>query len=89
MHYHPLSNDNRGSVAVVDRAGKKRTLADKYIGVQALAWSPKGDEVWFTGTRTGARFDLRAVNAERAGTGAIEFFGQRVAWRTWPRMAES
>src|SRR6185369_1338305 len=55
------SNDNGGSVAVVDRAGNKQTLGGKYIAAAGLAWSPKGDEVWFTAARTGARLDLRAV----------------------------
>jgi Tol biopolymer transport system component len=58
---HPLSNDNGGSVAVVDRAGNKQNLGGKFIAAAGLAWSPKGDEIWFTAARAGARLDLRAV----------------------------
>jgi Tol biopolymer transport system component len=58
---HELSNDNRGTVAVVDLAGKKETLTAAYLAAQGLAWTPKGDEVWFTAAKTGDRMDLRAV----------------------------
>jgi Tol biopolymer transport system component len=58
---HPLANDNRGTVAVVDRAGKKQTLSKEFLAGQGLAWSPKGDEVWFTASDLGARYELQAV----------------------------
>jgi dipeptidyl aminopeptidase/acylaminoacyl peptidase len=57
----PLSNDNAGSVAVIDRSGQKKTLTSKYIAAQGLAWSPTVDEVWFSAAKAGVRFDLRAV----------------------------
>ncbi len=37
------------SLAVVDLKGKKTILADKY-GAPGVAWTPAGDEVWFTAT---------------------------------------
>jgi Tol biopolymer transport system component len=58
---HALVNDNAGSVAVVDRSGHKKTLTNAYSAAQGLAWSPKGDEVWFTAAKAGTRFELRAV----------------------------
>ncbi len=58
---HPLVNDNGGFVAVVDLAGNKKTLAGRYLASQGLAWSPKGDEVYFTAAKTGDRMELRAV----------------------------
>jgi Tol biopolymer transport system component len=58
---HPLTNDNRGSVAVVDRAGTKTMLTGEYIAAEGIAWSRDGSEVWFTAAKTGARMDLRAV----------------------------
>jgi Tol biopolymer transport system component len=58
---HPLSNDNAGSVAVIDRSGEKRILTGKYLAAQGLAWSPKGDEIWFSAAKFGVRYDLRAV----------------------------
>ena len=58
---HPLRNSNQGRVAVVDLAGNKKTLTVEYLAAQGLAWAPKGDEVWFTAARIGARTELRAV----------------------------
>jgi Tol biopolymer transport system component len=58
---HPTSNSD-GYVAVVDRSGQKKLLTPWYSSnIEGLAWSPKGDEVWFTGTKSGARNELRAV----------------------------
>jgi hypothetical protein len=58
---HPLANDNAGTVAVVDRAGTRRTLTHRYLASQGLAWHPSGREIWFTATNNGAKSDLRAV----------------------------
>lgn len=35
-----------GRAVIVDRAGRKRTVSDRYFNVFGLAW--RGDEVWFT-----------------------------------------
>jgi eukaryotic-like serine/threonine-protein kinase len=48
------------SVAVIDLAGNVRTLVPNYIA-QGLAWSPAGDEIWFTMAEPGKREALRAV----------------------------
>jgi eukaryotic-like serine/threonine-protein kinase len=45
---HPRPDDDRGTVAVVDLKGNKRTLTAEWIGEQGLAWSPDGKEIWFT-----------------------------------------
>jgi Tol biopolymer transport system component len=45
---HPVRFDNRGSVAVVDRAGKKRTLSPEENAESGLAWSPDGKEIWYS-----------------------------------------
>ena len=45
---HALQWDNRGRVAVVDTAGNKALISDEYAGEEGVAWSPNGDEVWFT-----------------------------------------
>jgi hypothetical protein len=58
---HPLFGDDRGSVAVVDRAGKRRTLSDGWESEQGLVWSPPGDEIWFTATESGSNRALHAV----------------------------
>ena len=58
---HPIFADNRGDVAIVDLAGRKRTLSPGWEDLGGLAWSPDGREVWFTGTKSGADRALHAV----------------------------
>ena len=53
--------DDAGTVAVIDLAGKKTTLTGKWASEGGLAWSPSGDEVWFTATEAGANRSLYAV----------------------------
>ena len=49
---HPEVGDSIGTVAVIDRAGKRRTISPqswpKSWGEDGLAWSPSGEEVWIT-----------------------------------------
>ena len=52
---HPLTGDDRGSVALVDGAGRKRTLSREWRSIWGLAWSPDGREIWFSATQIGAR----------------------------------
>jgi len=59
---HPQLGDDGGSVAVVDLAGKKTTLSTGWDSIQGIAWSPIGDEIWFSATRTGGDRSLYAVN---------------------------
>jgi eukaryotic-like serine/threonine-protein kinase len=50
---HPRLGDIGGSVAILDLGGKKVTLSSGWQALQGLAWSGTGNEVWFTGSRTG------------------------------------
>ena len=59
---HPNQGDDGGSVAVVDLSGKKKKLTQDWYGTQGLAWSPNGDEVWFTASELGLDHYLSAVN---------------------------
>src|SRR5277367_6533694 len=63
---HPQLGDDGGAVAMVDLAGKKKTLSTGWDSIQGIAWSPSGDEIWFTATRTGGDRSLYAVTL--AGT---------------------
>jgi Tol biopolymer transport system component len=51
-----------GRVAMVDLTGHKKTLTQQFDSVQGLAWSPAGDEIWFTATPAGGARALRAVS---------------------------
>jgi hypothetical protein len=46
----------------VDGAGHKQRLSEEFSSEQGLAWSAKGDDVWFTATRSGEAFALYAVS---------------------------
>ena len=58
---HGIRRDDGGSVVIVDRLGKKTTLAGVFASVEGLAWSRDGKEVWFTGTRVGGNRAIHAV----------------------------
>jgi eukaryotic-like serine/threonine-protein kinase len=59
---HPERRDDAGSIVVVDPAGNKKTLSGEWETAQGLAWSPNGDEVWFTTARVGVGRFLYAVS---------------------------
>jgi eukaryotic-like serine/threonine-protein kinase len=61
---HPVFGDDRGSVAIVDRAGKKTTLSTDWESEQGIAWSTSGDEIWFTATQAGSARALYAVTPQ-------------------------
>jgi serine/threonine protein kinase/Tol biopolymer transport system component len=48
---HPALGENDGSVAIVDLNGHKTVLSSGWKNLKGLAWSPKEDEVWFSGDR--------------------------------------
>jgi Tol biopolymer transport system component len=88
---HPSLGDIRGSVRMVDVKGKLSTLSAGWTSLQGLAWSSRGDEIWFTGSRVskGGSQALHAVTRsgqEReifSAPGALKLFdisrdGQRV-----------
>jgi Tol biopolymer transport system component len=58
---HPAKYDDRGVVAVVDLAGKKTDLAGVFWGMQGLAWSRDGDEIFFSASAGGANYLPRGV----------------------------
>jgi eukaryotic-like serine/threonine-protein kinase len=57
---HPDWPDDRGFVALVDLAGSAKNISQEWEGADGLAWSPKGDEIWFTATPVGERRTLFA-----------------------------
>ncbi len=59
---HPDPDDNHGSVEVVDLMGERTTLVSGRQGLKGLAWTPAGDEIWFSGTERERTPQLRAVN---------------------------
>jgi dipeptidyl aminopeptidase/acylaminoacyl peptidase len=60
---HPLINDDAGKVVVYDRDGRRSVWGGDWGSLEGLAWSPRGDEVWFTATREGSDLGLYAANS--------------------------
>ncbi len=50
---HPLWGNATGELASVDRKGVRQALSGELRGLLGLAWSPRGDEVWYTRRRLG------------------------------------
>ena len=44
---HPRRDDARGTLCVVDRAGRKKNLTGEWQRMLSTLWSPTGDEVFF------------------------------------------
>jgi eukaryotic-like serine/threonine-protein kinase len=59
---HPLIGDDRGSVVVIDREGRRITSSGGWASLDGIAWSADRREVWFTATRQGALCSLHAVD---------------------------
>lgn len=53
--HHPSWPDDRGFVAIVDLAGNQKNLTQEWESAEGLAWSPNGDEIWFTAAPYGDR----------------------------------
>ncbi len=58
---HPIQGDDGGTVAIIDLKGNKKVLTKDWYTLQGLAWSPSGDEIWFTASRSGIDRSLYAV----------------------------
>ena len=58
-----ISGDDEGSLAVIpaDGNGKEKKLSSGWTSLQGILWSPDGDEIWFTCTKSGIGANPRAV----------------------------
>jgi serine/threonine protein kinase/Tol biopolymer transport system component len=59
---HQTQFNTRGWVVVVDLTGKKMVVSSEMANQEGLAWSPAGDEVWFTGNKSGEADALYAIS---------------------------
>jgi eukaryotic-like serine/threonine-protein kinase len=62
---HPNQGDDGGTVAVVDTSGNKKTLTRQWYGTQGLAWTPDGQEIWFTASELGLFHYISAVSLNK------------------------
>jgi Tol biopolymer transport system component len=61
---HPTYDDDQGVVSLVDLAGNYRVLSSGWESEEGLAWSPRGDEVWFSAARAGLERCIYAVSLD-------------------------
>jgi hypothetical protein len=61
IELYSLMGYSNGSVGVADRAGNKQILSKEWREIGELAWSPDGEEIWFTATKLGFDRQLHAV----------------------------
>ncbi|MGD1021830.1 MAG: winged helix-turn-helix domain-containing protein [Candidatus Sulfotelmatobacter sp.] len=59
---HPFYPDDRGTVSIVDLAGRKKVLSSGWETEEGLAWSPEGKEVWFSAAPAGLERRIYAVD---------------------------
>jgi eukaryotic-like serine/threonine-protein kinase len=59
-----LAYGDGGAVVVVDRQGRHTPLTEAWTNARGLAWSPRGDEVWFTAAKGRDKRVLRAVDLQ-------------------------
>jgi eukaryotic-like serine/threonine-protein kinase len=59
---HPIRDDDAGDVRIVARNGATRALTGIWNSTDGLAWSPSGDEIWFTASKNGSYRSLYAVS---------------------------
>jgi eukaryotic-like serine/threonine-protein kinase len=58
---HPVFDDDRGWVAVIDEAGNRKQLTKEFATVQGLVWSRRGQELWYTAADASTDRSLRGV----------------------------
>jgi serine/threonine protein kinase len=61
---HPFRGDDAGGVAIVDMEGHVRHLVGNFASSRGLAWTPRGDEIWFSAAKVGADRVVHAVRLD-------------------------
>jgi serine/threonine protein kinase len=61
---YPDPSQDSGSVVLLNQKGDRKVLAEKWTDLTGLAWSPSGQEIWFTGTPTSSEGALYAVSLD-------------------------
>lgn len=64
---HDARGDDRGSVAVMDTDGNDAKFFGGFSSLYGLAWSPKGDEIWFTADPTTTTIARRLMAVSLSG----------------------
>ncbi len=77
----PIGRGVGGSVSVVQvNTATVTRLTEEWPSVRGLAWSPNGEEVWFTADALSTNRTLRAVNLDRKQRAVLEGPGSLTLW---------
>ena len=80
---HPVQGDDRGTLAMIDMAGNKKTLSEEWYTIQGVAWSPSGKEIWFTASRSGVDRTLYAVTLDGKERMVLRLPGALMLFDIW------
>ena len=81
----PTGRAVSGSVVLLDlNTGNVKKLTDEWPSVRGLAWSPTGDEVWFTAGEFGTNRTLRAINLAGKQRVILQAPGALTLWDITP-----
>ena len=80
----PAGLGTGGAIRVAHRDGTTKVLTRNWVSARGLAWSPRGDEVWFTAAEARANRALRAVDLEGKERLVAESPGSLTLWDTAP-----
>jgi serine/threonine protein kinase/Tol biopolymer transport system component len=80
---HPNQGDDGGSIAIVDLAGHKKDLTREWYGTQGLAWTPDGQEIWFTASELGLFHYITAVTPSGKSRLVTRVPGSLVMFDIW------
>jgi eukaryotic-like serine/threonine-protein kinase len=58
---HPVYDDDRGWVAMIDARGTHHKLTREFPGTRGLAWAPSGKQIWFGAAEFGNDQQILAV----------------------------
>ncbi|MGE5176114.1 MAG: protein kinase domain-containing protein [Hyphomicrobiales bacterium] len=61
---HEFTNDDGGSLCVVDQAGTVRRLTEPFASATGIAWAPDGNAIWCTGAAVGSGRSLVRVTLD-------------------------
>jgi len=62
----PFVGDDRGGVSIIDGSGARKQIPVECESAQGIAWTPSGNEVWFTCASKGLWRSLLAATPEGA-----------------------
>lgn len=80
----PSGRGVSGSVAVIDLTGQVTKLTDEWASARGLAWSPAGDEIWFTAGGARTNQALRAVDLQGEQRLVLQAPGSLTLWDITP-----